>query len=310
MLSCPSCAKLVHGTQLTELAARAKAAEGSGQTTEALKSWREALALLPPGTRQFETIQARVLELSKQIDAAPKLPWWRRLTSLGPVGVLAAMLGKAKFLLLGLTKLGTLLSFAGSLAIYWTLWGWQFALCFLISIYIHEMGHVEALHRYGIPASAPTFIPGFGAIVRLKQHPASAREDATVGLAGPLWGLGAAVVSFALFLWTRSELWAAVAHVGAWMNLFNLIPVWQLDGSRGIKPLNRAQVWILAAVAMLMWAAVSDGMLILVALVLAYQATRKPSQGIEPDWPITLQFSGLIVALSLLCLIPLPAGVR
>ena len=308
MLNCPACARLIHAAKLTELAAQAQAAEASGRIGDSLRAWREALSLLPPGTKQFETIQARVVELSKRLDAAPKLPWWRRVSSLGPVGVLAAMLGKAKFLLLGLTKLGTLLSFAGSLAIYWTLWGWQFALCFLISIYIHEMGHVEALHRYGIPASAPTFIPGFGALVRLKQHPASAREDATVGLAGPLWGLGAAIVSFGLYLWTRSELWAAVAHVGAWLNLFNLIPVWQLDGSRGIRPLDRTQVWMLAILTTLMWVAVDDGMLILLALVLAYQAIRKPREGIAPDWPVMLQFAGLIVALSLLCLIPLPNG--
>ncbi len=64
------------------------------------------------------------------------------------------------------------------------------------------MGHVAALHRYGIPASAPTFIPGLGALVRLKQHPASPKEDARVGLAGPIWGLAAAAFALLLFVWT------------------------------------------------------------------------------------------------------------
>jgi Zn-dependent protease len=126
-------------------------------------------------------------------------------------------------------------------------------------------------------------------------------------LAGPLWGLGAALVAFALYLGTGSQLWATVARVGAWLNLFNLIPVWQLDGSRGIKALDRTQVWMLAMLATAMWVMVNDGMLILLALVLAFQATRKPRDGIVPDGSIMIEFSGLIVALSLLCLIPLPA---
>src|SRR5262249_26317020 len=58
----------------------------------------------------------------------------------------------------------TLLSFVAGFSVYWTLWGGRFALCFLISIYIHEMGHVATLQRCGIPATAPTFIPGFGGV--------------------------------------------------------------------------------------------------------------------------------------------------
>src|SRR6202008_2668926 len=111
----------------------------------------------------------------------------------------------------GFTKLGTLLTFAAGLSIYWTLWGWQFALCFLLSIYIHEMGHVAALRRYGIAASAPMFIPGFGALVRLKQSPSSPRENARIGLAGPVWGLGAAIVAGLIGTFGGGSMWLAIA---------------------------------------------------------------------------------------------------
>jgi Zn-dependent protease len=140
----------------------------------------------------------------------------------------------------------------------------------------------------------------------MKQHPASPREDARVGLAGPIWGLGASLFALALYAGTGNSLWAAVARAGAWLNLFNLIPVWQLDGSRGIRTLDRAQVWILALLSIVMWMLVSDGMLILLALVLAFRAYTKRGEEPEPDWNGMVQFSGLIVALSLLCLIPLP----
>jgi hypothetical protein len=35
------------------------------------------------------------------------------------------------------------------------------------------MGHVVWHRRYGIPATAPMFIPGVGAFVRLNQRPAT-----------------------------------------------------------------------------------------------------------------------------------------
>jgi len=98
-----------------------------------------------------------------------------------------------------------------------------------------------------------------------------------------------------------------VARAGAWVNLFNLIPVWQLDGSRGIRSLNRMQVWMLAVLSAVMWMAVEDGMLVLVTLALAFRAYTKRDDP-EPDWTGLMQFAGLIVTLSLLCLIPLPPG--
>ena len=82
--------------------------------------------------------------------------------------------------------------------VYWTVFGGRFALGFVLSIYIHEMGHVAALMRYGVPATAPLFIPGLGAVIRLRQSFINPREDARVGLAGPIWGCGAALACAAV----------------------------------------------------------------------------------------------------------------
>ena len=70
-------------------------------------------------------------------------------------------------------------------AVYWRMFGWKFALGFVLSIYVHEMGHVIALRKYGIAASSPMFIPFVGALVRLKQYPANVAQDARVDLARP-----------------------------------------------------------------------------------------------------------------------------
>ena len=73
------------------------------------------------------------------------------------------LLTKGKLLLFGLSKGTTFFSMLAAIGVYWTIWGWKFALGFVLSIYIHEMGHVAAMRRFGLAATAPMFIPGFGA---------------------------------------------------------------------------------------------------------------------------------------------------
>src|SRR5262245_36871480 len=89
---------------------------------------------------------------------------------LGILGILALILAKGKFLIMGLLKLPTLLSMLAFFGFYWNRHGWPFALGIVLSIYIHEMGHVAMLSRYGIKASAPFFIPFLGAFIRVQQH--------------------------------------------------------------------------------------------------------------------------------------------
>ena len=139
--------------------------------------------------------------------------------------------------------------------------------------------------------------PGFGAFVRLKAYPASAGEDARVGLAGPLWGLGAALACMGIGVITDSGLFTALAKVGAWINVFNLIPVWQLDGSRGFRALTRHHRILIAALAGLLWFWTSETMLIIVALVAVWRCFTKDAPE-QPDNVVFFQFAGLLGALS------------
>ncbi len=214
------------------------------------------------------------------------------------------LLTKAKFLLLGLTKASTLFSMLAAAGVYWALWGWKFALGIVGSIYVHEMGHVAALRRYGIKASAPMFIPGFGAIVRLHQRPATPAEDARTGLAGPVWGLGAAIAAAAIYLATRSPIWAAIAHFGAWVNLFNLLPVWQLDGGRAFNALTRIQRWIAVAALGGIWFASGEPLLVLLAIAAGARAFGEAAT--EPDRGTLSTYVGLALVLALLSRLPVP----
>jgi Zn-dependent protease len=285
LLGCPACGRLVHGDELRRLAAEAEAATEAGDRVRAAGLWHQALTLLPPGTRQRDAIAARIAALGP-LDGPPsgtaKPHGSQGTTTAWALGVAALVfiLTKAKLLLLGLTKMSTLLSMLAFLGVYWSLYGWKFAAGIVLSIYIHEMGHVAALRRSGIPASAPLFIPGLGAFVRLHMNPPDARTDARIGLAGPVWGLGAAAAAYVAYLVTGAPIWAAITHVGAFLNLFNLIPIWQLDGGRGFHALTRTQRGVAAAFVAGAWAVSHEGMLFLLLLGAGWQLfQRAPEQG-------------------------------
>ncbi len=317
---CPSCRRLVHAEALNAIAEEAERAEKAGDRRAARESWRRALELVPRESRQAAQIAGRITELTRQLEAAPDhhestgAPTWVKVG--GPLGAAALLLWKFKFLvvaalskgkllLLGLTKSTTLVTMLLSMGVYWTAWGWRFALGLVLSIYVHEMGHVAALQRYGIKATAPMFIPGFGALVRLNQYPANRAEDARVGLAGPLWGLGAAIFAYAVYLATAAPFWAAITRTGAGINLFNLIPVWQLDGGRGYSALSRGQRLILVLVVAGAWLATHEGLLVLIGLAAAVRLFGK-SDAPEPDRGALAQFVVLLVALSALAAIRVP----
>jgi Zn-dependent protease len=169
----------------------------------------------------------------------------------------------------------------------------------VLCIYIHEMGHVMALRKYNIAASAPMFIPFVGAIVRMRQYPHDVGEDARVGLAGPIWGLGSAVAAWLAAITTGLPIWYAIAHTAAWLNLFNLLPIWQLDGGRGFRALTRKQRGIAAAAAVAMWALTHQTILLLIALGAGYRLFSRDYPA-EDDNVVLMQYVGLIVLLSML----------
>ncbi len=310
LLACPSCSRLVHAERLAALARDAEAAGAEGRAADALAAWRGALELLPAGTAQRAQVEARLVAVSKQVDAsAPSRPDGKShlgkiLGGLGAVGLLlwklkavvALVLGKGKLLLLGLTKVQTLYSMFLFLGVYWALWGWKFAAGFVAAIYVHEIGHVAALRRYGIRASAPMFIPGFGAVVRLDQYPADAREDARVGLAGPVWGAGAAAAFWVAGVALGSPLLLAVAKAAAWMNIFNLLPIWQLDGARGFRALSKPQRFLAAGALFAGWLLTGEMLAALVGAVVAGRAffSEAPEEG---DRIALLEFAGTALAL-------------
>jgi Zn-dependent protease len=324
-VSCPACHALIHAGRLNALADAARAAAERGDVSGQLEAWRVALTLLPPESSQFRSISEKVRGLSRSLsDPSAPAPTSgaaggddkKKAWGGGAIGAAALLLWKfkalgiflltkGKLLLFGLSKGSTFFSMLAALGVYWTIWGWKFALGVVLSIYVHEMGHVAAMKRFGLAATAPMFIPGFGALIRMKQHPATAQEEARIGLAGPIWGFGAAAACFIVYTTTQQPFWAALTHFGAMINLFNLMPIWQLDGGHAFAALNRTERWIAAGGVGVMLLLTGEGLLMLVGILAVAQAFREAPNA-EGDRTALIQFVGLVAALALLMKMPVP----
>ena len=140
----------------------------------------------------------------------------------------------------------TLLTMLLSIGVYATIWGWRFALGFVLLLFVHEMGHVIAAYQRGLDVSAPAFIPFMGAFITLKQHPDNVETEAYVAMGGPFLGTLASLGTYVLARQEDSDLLLAIAYSGLFLNLFNLLPISPLDGGR-ITAVLGPRVWFLGA---------------------------------------------------------------
>jgi Zn-dependent protease len=193
----------------------------------------------------------------------------------GGIAVVAVLIAKfaakLKAILILLPKLKILTtsgSMLVSVAAYSLIWGWKFAVGFVVLLFVHEMGHVIQLRREGVQASAPVFIPFLGAAVWAKSLGGNALAEARVGLAGPVLGsLGAAALVPVAHA-TGNDLFRALAFTGFFLNLFNLLPVVPLDGGRAMAAMA-PWMWFAGFFAIVVLAFVYPNPVILLIAVLA-----------------------------------------
>lgn len=184
----------------------------------------------------------------------------KRLAGLGGLGAtLVGLLAKFKTLLVVLLdikwvaflgKFGLAsLSAVISVAVYAQLFGWGFGIGLVVLLFIHEMGHALVMKLKGIPVGGMIFIPLLGAAVFMRRMPSNARDEAEVGIAGPVAG---ALASLACLLIAHAQydatglpgIWAPLAYFGCFLNLFNLIPIVPFDGGRVLAAIDR-RIWLL-----------------------------------------------------------------
>jgi Zn-dependent protease len=210
-----------------------------------------------------------------------------------------------------LTTSGTMLV---SIAAYSLIWGWRFALGFVVLLFVHEMGHVIQLRREGIKASAPVFIPFMGAVVWAKSLGGNAAAEARVGLAGPILGTMGAAACIPLASATGSDFWNALAFTGFFLNLFNLLPVVPLDGGRAMAALT-PWMWFVGLFGVLVLAfTFPNPIILLIALFAAFdtwhrwRALRRGDESARSYYRVTPRQRALVAAVYLGLIVLLVLG--
>ncbi len=165
-----------------------------------------------------------------------------------------------------------------SMVIYAQMYGWQYAVGFVLLIFVHEMGHYLAAKQRGLNVGAPTFIPFVGAWIDLKEQPMNVETEAYVAFAGPVAGTLGAMVCYFVARDQHSDLLLALAYSGCMLNLFNLIPVSPLDGGR-ITAILSPKIWLLGLPLLVALFFFNGSPMIILIGILAYPQIK------EAIWP-------------------------
>lgn len=197
---------------------------------------------------------------------------------------------KILFLLLSGAKLGKAAITGGtmllSIGTYALLFGWPYAVGFVLLIFCHEMGHYLAAKQRGLDVGAPTFIPFVGAWIQLKEQPIDVETEAYVGIAGPVLGTVAAVGCYYAGEALDSRLFFALAYAGFMLNLFNLIPISPLDGGRITAIISPKLWWGGLPILLALFAINQSPMLLLIAILAIPHLLSSLKQGGEDGKPL------------------------
>jgi Zn-dependent protease len=195
--------------------------------------------------------------------------WQQVKRFLAPIGVgilvFFKYVAKLKFLLPVLKTGGTMIL---SIGVYAMAWGWQFAVGFVLLLFIHECGHLIAAKRIGLKVGAPMFIPFMGALIALKEAPRNAWIEAQVGIGGPLLGTFGAGACELIYFATGNQMYRALAYTGFFLNLFNLAPVGFLDGGRIVTALS-PWLWLVGFAVLVVMTVSHFNFLLVLILVLS-----------------------------------------
>jgi Zn-dependent protease len=211
------------------------------------------------------------------LPSKPESEWKKIFAPIVALGVIIAkFFAQLKFLILPLLKFFPLILKSGGsmllmIGVYAMMFGWKWAVGFVVLLLVHECGHLLVARRFGLKVSAPVFIPFMGAMILLKEAPRDAWMEACVGIGGPILGSIGALACHALGLYLDSPLLISLGYTAYFLNLFNLTPLGQLDGGRIATALS-PWLW-LPGLAIMVWFAL-QGLSFIVIIILALSLPR------------------------------------
>ena len=132
----------------------------------------------------------------------------------------------------------TLVSLALFIALdYWLFKSWYAVLLLVTVIFIHELGHFIAMKVFGYKSVNMTFVPFVGAYVSGQVINLSKKNKLIVLLAGPVPGIIIGCIIFYLHQQNFEAAYFKIALSFLALNLFNLLPIFPLDGGQFFQTL-------------------------------------------------------------------------
>lgn len=119
---------------------------------------------------------------------------------------------------------------------YFALFSWQMAIALVISVLVHESGHISALKKLKLKHSKVVFVPMVGAMIGLEdEYITSRKKEATMAIMGPLFGTALALMMTGIWLIMPNAVIILTVFISSIMNLFNLVPIGDMDGGRVLR---------------------------------------------------------------------------
>lgn len=180
----------------------------------------------------------------------------------------------------------------GAISVLIAAWyfGPLYGLALILTVVVHEYGHVAAFRITGHEDARFRIVPLMGGYAISDRAPSTEAEEFFVSIAGPALSLAPMVLAFALSEivdpWSRplaDFLWIFAATMAA-LNFLNLLPFWPLDGGRCLRAVVHAldrRAALAASLAMsaaFAAAAVVLGSLLLLLVAVVGAATIRPGR--------------------------------
>jgi len=160
----------------------------------------------------------------------------------------------------------------GGLIWYFT-GSWIAVVAVLFGLLVHEYGHVLAMNAYGMGPARIYVVPFVGGMAKAQRRAESEWHGVLVSLAGPAFGLLAAIPFFGLYIVTGDPTWLEGVFYVSMLNLLNLAPAPPLDGSKAlgpvlalIHPMVEKVAMVLVGVVVVIWG-ISNGSYIFAGLL-------------------------------------------
>jgi Zn-dependent protease len=185
------------------------------------------------------------------------------------------------------------------------LWG----VAAVVGVFVHEFGHVLVINWAGSGPSRIRIIPFFGGAASMERPPDTELKGVLIALAGPVFGLLAALPFFVLAAWLADPAWLIGAFVISGFNLLNLAPAPPLDGSKAlgpvlakIHPLLERAVLLVIGLAAIAWTFSRGSWLVPLFIGLSIFASLRTAQLRPAARPLSWGEWGLSLALCILAI--------